>query len=352
MEEERWQPIPSTGGKYAASSKGRIKRIAGGKGARVGRLRSFILDKSGYYYMNIVTLEGGSFKGVHQLVAEAFLGPCPEGCEVNHKDLDKLNNRPENLEYVTHQGNVDHAVAGGRYRTGEIHPMYGRFGNDHPASNLVGENNPSAALTGQEVILIRKLYATGNHTQKDLADAYGVSQHCIAGIVTGKRWKHIPIPEKLQLAIDVARKNHDWARGEKQGSAKITEAIVIELRRRWPAESQKALAKEFGLTQGTVSAIVRRVSWTHVGGGPKYENSRRRFRRDHSEETRQKISRSKQGQSTGENNGNSKLDADTVREILRLYATGKYLIKDLNEKFKTTAASGIVRRKTWKHIQL
>src|SRR6185369_6475365 len=46
---------------------------------------------------------------VHRLVAAAFIGPCPEGCEVNHKDLNKANNSVGNLEYITHAENVKHA---------------------------------------------------------------------------------------------------------------------------------------------------------------------------------------------------------------------------------------------------
>ena len=47
-------------------------------------------------------------KYIHRLVAEAFLGPCPEGYEVNHKDRVKTNNRLTNLEYVTHSQNQKH----------------------------------------------------------------------------------------------------------------------------------------------------------------------------------------------------------------------------------------------------
>ena len=43
---------------------------------------------------------------VHRLVAARYIGPCPEGMEVNHKDGNRENNHYLNLEYVTHAENA------------------------------------------------------------------------------------------------------------------------------------------------------------------------------------------------------------------------------------------------------
>ena len=45
---------------------------------------------------------------VHRAVWEAFNGEIPTRLEVNHKDLDKTNNKLDNLELVTHQENLVH----------------------------------------------------------------------------------------------------------------------------------------------------------------------------------------------------------------------------------------------------
>jgi hypothetical protein len=49
-------------------------------------------------------------RGVHRMVWEAFNGRIEGRLEINHKDLDRANNRLDNLEVVTHQQNLQHAI--------------------------------------------------------------------------------------------------------------------------------------------------------------------------------------------------------------------------------------------------
>ena len=49
-------------------------------------------------------------RGVHRMVWEAFNGPILGRLEINHKNLDRSDNRLENLELVTHQQNIKHAI--------------------------------------------------------------------------------------------------------------------------------------------------------------------------------------------------------------------------------------------------
>ena len=49
-------------------------------------------------------------RAVHRLMWETFNGPISGRLEINHKDLDRSNNRLDNLELVTHQQNIQHAI--------------------------------------------------------------------------------------------------------------------------------------------------------------------------------------------------------------------------------------------------
>lgn len=67
--------------------------------------------------------------------------------------------------------------------------------------------------------------------------------------------------------------------GERHPSAKLTRAVVLEIRRRTQAgEPQKGLAFEFGVTPSTISKVANGKSWAHLGpvkSLPKAQGSQR-----------------------------------------------------------------------------
>ncbi len=162
---EVWLPVPGFPA-YEASSAGRIRRATGGRGARAGHVLRQPVGSHGYPVLNL-RHDGRSRQHlVHRLVAAAFLGPCPSGHEVNHRNGVKTDAAPSNLEYGTRQHNIDHARDTGLLRR--------------------GDNHPNAKLTRREVHAIRGL--RGRVSQRRLAAMYGVSQAAICRATLGENW--------------------------------------------------------------------------------------------------------------------------------------------------------------------
>ncbi len=189
---ERWRVIPSFP-EYVVSTKGRVKRAVdsqpgvSGYVLKKGFERKPVKSSRGYESVGL-TLSTNNQKTcmIHNLVLEAFVGPCPPGHECNHKDGNKTNNHLSNLEWVTHLENVRHAC-----RNGLRIPKYQN-----------GEKNTSAKLKEGEVWLIRKLlesdlYLSKKRKQEDrlllreIAKMFRVSLATISAIKQRRTWKHI-----------------------------------------------------------------------------------------------------------------------------------------------------------------
>ncbi|MAF25364.1 hypothetical protein CL634_07295 [bacterium] len=109
--QERWKVVPSYSD-YAVSNFGRVKRITPANSSKsyVGRILKPYITEKGYIKASISLGKSKRvYRRVHRLVLEAFVGPCPEGLEVNHKDGNKGNNHLTNLEYVSSRENKHHA---------------------------------------------------------------------------------------------------------------------------------------------------------------------------------------------------------------------------------------------------
>lgn len=82
MQMERWLPFRC--GTYEVSSRGGVRRAAPGTGTFKGRPLALIVASNGYPTASLSTPSGKLRMYVHRMVAEAFLGPCPDGHVVNH----------------------------------------------------------------------------------------------------------------------------------------------------------------------------------------------------------------------------------------------------------------------------
>ena len=75
---------------------------------------------------------------------------------------------------------------------------------------------------------------------------------------------HLFLGDHLTNMKDMTVKGRQ-AKGDIHGSAVLTECDVIEIRRRYAVgETQRSLARQFGVHQRSVYRIVNRLTWTHV----------------------------------------------------------------------------------------
>jgi len=184
VSEAEWRSIAE--GLYEVSSDGRVRRVEKRTNAVPGRDHKLYRNPNGYLYVCLSVRGKATTYRVHRLVAEAFLGPRPEGTEINHRDGNKANNAVANLEYVSHQANIDHAFATGLSPVGE------RYWATRSRESVVrGEAHPRARLTADAVREIRSAIAARRESARSLAARFGVQECTIYDVSKRKSWKHV-----------------------------------------------------------------------------------------------------------------------------------------------------------------
>lgn len=177
---ETWKPIIGT--QQEVSDHGRLRSWASRGSelfAKEPRLLKTYADKNGYIHGSIFQYGRRKNVTIHPLVAEAFIGPRPPGMQINHIDGDKSNNRPSNLEYVTCQANLNHAISIG-LRDG-----------------CMGENHHNAKATVDEVREIKKRLAAGVR-QVDVAREFNRPWNMIHAIRKGHSWRFVQITDNTE----------------------------------------------------------------------------------------------------------------------------------------------------------
>lgn len=176
MNNNLWKPIHDWP-EYVVNSSGDVKRISRAQGAKVGRiLKTSIYPTSGYRYVLLRRNRFGKHCSIHRLIASAFIGLPPSPThECNHKNGNKLDNRPCNLEWVTHQENAIHSY---------------KLGLTKKPPTLRGEQVNGCQISesiAQQILDSPKGYGTG----KSLARKFNVSEFIVSFIRTRRTWKHL-----------------------------------------------------------------------------------------------------------------------------------------------------------------
>lgn len=150
-----WRPI-SLNEKYEISSEGRVRN------RKTGRI---LKPSCGRYAMVCLGYDKRAL--VHRLVAQAFCEKAEGANQVNHKNGDRLDNRADNLEWVTPSQNHTHSR--------------------RVLLQCRGEDHGLARLNWGAVNEIRVARRVGVSV-KNLAKEFGVSDTTIRSIVAGRTW--------------------------------------------------------------------------------------------------------------------------------------------------------------------
>jgi hypothetical protein len=160
---EEWKPVVGYESLYEVSNMGRVKALDY-RCRGVVRIVEPRLHPRGYLQINLRNPDPGTGPKqtthlVHCLVAEAFLGPRPEGQEICHSlDPTKTNNNLDNLRYDTPTANMaDDRSKGGRH---------------------------SVNLSDQDRIDIHELYRRGWASESQIYHHYNIGRSTFRGITS------------------------------------------------------------------------------------------------------------------------------------------------------------------------
>jgi hypothetical protein len=166
---------------------------------------------------------------VHRIVAETFLGPCPDGLEVAHLNGDRRDSRLTNLRYVTRSENHLHKIAHGTMPLGDSHP-----------------NRSISETTARQIG--KRLEEV--HSYHQVAEEFGAPAGVVSHIAMGRTWRHV-FPK-------------DWKPPARRRLSGDQRAAIVELVS--AGARQAEIAERFDITQSAVSHLLKRTTRSATHG--------------------------------------------------------------------------------------
>jgi len=105
--EEIWKDIKGYEGIYKISNFGRVKSFKCNK----ERILKTTKNKAGYIKIGIGDTNNRKTFYIHRLIAELFIPNPLNKPEINHINGNKSDYRIENLEWINHRENIQHAIS-------------------------------------------------------------------------------------------------------------------------------------------------------------------------------------------------------------------------------------------------
>lgn len=174
---EEWRDIEGYEGMYQISNLGRVKSVA-----RYKRKTDMIItgspNTSGYLCVQLRKDNKRKSKLIHRLVLSAF-EPCDyqDSLDVNHKDLNPLNNQLSNLEWCDDRYNSSHY-----WNTADM---------DNRKPTPRGESHHLSKVNEDVVREIRRLRETTKLSNSKIGEIFGVKEGTVRQIINRVTWKDV-----------------------------------------------------------------------------------------------------------------------------------------------------------------
>ena len=185
---EMWRPVVGFDG-YEVSNMGRVRSWRSNNPNVLlpfPKIMRYHRTKGEFYLGVTLARNRKPFnRNMHVLVAEAWIGPRPDGMQVCHLNGDASDNRADNLRWDTPKANcADRNLHG---------------------TAIKGERVGIAKLTDLKVI---EIYLSLEETDT-LAEKYSMNRSCINDIRSRRTWKHVTdhlVGKKEKVVSDAIKK--------------------------------------------------------------------------------------------------------------------------------------------------
>lgn len=167
-----WKPVPHYEDRYRVNNLGQIQNIT------TGHYLKLVLNKQGYLKAYLYS-DGHIRKihSVHRIVCSAFHSNPHNLPQVNHINMNKIDNRAENLEWCSRSYNIKHSFENG--------------GREHNKKMLLLANHKEVYCKNTNGDIVKKYFSLSDAARDIGCDISNISACCHGRIKSagGFKWE-------------------------------------------------------------------------------------------------------------------------------------------------------------------